>query len=293
MNDPRLRPARHGVELIEDVPYLATGDRAHRLDVYRPTHVEGPLPIVMYVHGGAFMICSKETHVGLAMAFARRGYLVFNVEYRSSRTHPFPAAVSDVCDAYAWIVENAERYGGDLDRLAIAGESAGGNLVTSLAVALSYQRDEPYAQRAFACRVRPRAVLPACALLDVTRLERLHGRGPLRRVYADIFSDLTDYYLGGPIDRHTEALDLASPLRALERAAPPDRPLPPFFVSVGTFDPLVVDSQRLEAALARLGVHCEARYYPGGVHAFHAIELMPQTRRHWRDLFTFLGRVLG
>jgi acetyl esterase len=69
-----------------------------------------------------------------------------------------------------------------------------------------------------------------------------------------------------------------------------DRPLPPFFAPVGTRDPLLDDTRRLEKALAALDVPCEARYYPGGIHAFHALVWDPAARRCWRDALAFLDR---
>ena len=133
--DPRSRPERHGVEVTADVPYKAPGGREHQLDIYRPANAQGPLPVVLYVHGGGFRLLSKDTHWVMGLAFARQGYLVFNINYRLAPQHPFPAAIDDVCAAYGWVAENAAQYGGDVGRLALAGESAGANLVTALAVA--------------------------------------------------------------------------------------------------------------------------------------------------------------
>src|SRR5262245_54160327 len=75
---PRARPERHGLEVLRDIPYRDTALPEHRLDVYRPIERKGPLPVVLYVHGGAFCILSKETHWIMALAFARRGFVVFN-----------------------------------------------------------------------------------------------------------------------------------------------------------------------------------------------------------------------
>ena len=85
----------------------------------------------------------------------------------------------------------------------------------------------------------------------------------------------------------------SSPIRcACSRAQPAglDRPLPPFFAPVGTRDPLLDDTRRLEKALGALDVPCEARYYPGGIHAFHAMVWDPAARRCWRDALAFLDR---
>ena len=95
------------------------------------------------------------------------------------------------------------------------------------------------------------------------------------------------------------ARELFNELRLIEAAAGLphasnfDRPLPPFFVPVGTRDPLLDDSRRLEKALATLNVPCEARYYPGGIHAFHALVWDPAARRCWRDALAFLDRHVG
>src|SRR5262249_58601954 len=86
------------------------------------------------------------------------------------------------------------------------------------------------------------------------------------------------------------AAELADPLRMLEDGDGLDRELPPFFAPVGTRDPLLDDTRRLEKALARLNVPCEARYYPGGIHAFHAMVWDPAARRCWRDALAFLDR---
>ena len=81
-----------------------------------------------------------------------------------------------------------------------------------------------------------------------------------------------------------------SPSLWLERADPPVRPLAPFFAGVGTADVLLDDTRRLKAALDRLGVPCEAHYYPGEIHAFHAMVWRPAARAFWRDSFAFLKR---
>ena len=125
---PLSNPAKHGVQVIRDIEYLRTGNPRHRLDIYRPTNRPGPLPIVLYMHGGAFHLLSKNTHWLMGLAFARAGYLVFNVDYRLAPQHPYPAAVADICSALEWLADNAEGYGGDLSRLVFAGESAGGGI---------------------------------------------------------------------------------------------------------------------------------------------------------------------
>jgi acetyl esterase len=277
------------VERLPDVPYLDTARAHHTLDVYRPVHRggQGALPVVLYVHGGGFRILSKDTHWLMAIAFARKGYVVFNINYRLAPEHPFPAAAEDACAALAWVVENAARFGGDPERIVLAGESAGGNLVTSLAVATSWPRPEPWARRVWEVGARPCAVLPACGILQVTDVDRFARRKRLSSFLRDRLGEVEHGYLPATYPRGA-ARDLADPVVWLERAGPPERPLPPFFTGVGTADVLLDDTRRLKAALDRLGVPCEVKYYPGEIHAFHALVWRPNARAFWRDTFAFL-----
>ncbi|MFT3774554.1 MAG: alpha/beta hydrolase [Minicystis sp.] len=286
---PNARPERHGVERITGIPYMDVDAEHHRLDVYRPIRRSGPLPVVLYIHGGGFRILSKDTHWLMAIAFARRGYLVFNINYRLAPAHPFPAAIEDGCAALAWVMKNAARYGGDVDRLVLAGESAGANLVTSLAIATSWPRPEPWAQEVWKLGARPRAVLPSCGILQVTDVDRFIRKKRLSRFLYDRLREVEDAYLP-PTHPHGPTRDLADPLLWLERAENPLRPLPPFFAGVGTADVLLDDTRRLKAALDRLGTPCEVRYYPGEIHAFHALVWRPAARAYWRETFTFLER---
>lgn len=289
---PRANPARHGVEVLKDIEYQRSGNPRHRLDVYRLIDREGPLPIVMYVHGGGFNLLSKNTHWLMGLAFARAGYLVFNVDYRLAPQDPFPAAVSDVCAALEWIAEHGEGYGGDLSRLVVAGESAGGNLATALTICCCYRRAEPFAQRVFATGLVPTVVAPACAPLQITNPGRLSRRRKLPRWVNRILEGMRDSYLVGLRDPSPTELELADPLHVFERKERPDRPLPGFFVPIGTRDPLLDDTRRLERALGSMGVECEARYYEGELHAFHALVWRRQAKRCWREQLAFMDRLL-
>ncbi len=251
---PEARPERHFVEKINDVRYAPGELREHMLDIYRPkdeirrfphaAQLGPPWPIVFYVHGGGFRILSKDTHWVMGLGFARRGFLVCNVEYRLAPAHHYPAAIEDVCRAFVWVVENAVRYGGDPSRIVLAGESAGANLVGSLSLALAYRREEPYARAAFDTGVTPRAVIPACGVFQVSDMRRLARRKPhMSRFIVDRLVEVEHAYLGEDT-RAYAALDLADPVVVLERGVAPDRPLAPYFLPVGTKDPLLPDTRR-------------------------------------------------
>jgi acetyl esterase len=305
---PKAKPSLHGVELVRDIAY-APGGSEHLLDVYRPAGGGGPWPALLYVHGGGFRILSKDSHWVMGLALASVGYTVFNINYRLAPTHPFPAALEDVRQAYGWLLEHAPGFGGDPGRVVLAGESAGANLVTALTVALCYRREEPWGRACWELGVVPRAVLPACGLLQVSdcarfgrRVKRRRGRWaarvagvatrPMLRWIHEHLEEVETSYLG-KTGLSAEAQALASPLLVLERGAPPDRPLPPFFASAGTWDPLLDDTRRLKAALDRLGAPCEARYYPRQLHAFHAFVWREPARQCWRDIYDFLDEQVG
>lgn len=292
---PRSKPELHGVEVLRDLSYAAPGprveSRTHRLDVYRPTDATSPLPTVLYIHGGAFQALSKDTHWMMGLGFARRGYLVVSINYRLAPRYKFPAAVQDVAQAYLWLLAHAAEYGGDPRRVVVAGESAGANLAAALAVMASFDRPEPWAADVFGAGIAPVACLPACGLLQVSDTERFTRRRPLRRYVAAQIESCEHAYLHGA-RLGPGGVDLADPLVVLESDAAAVRPIPPFFALVGTKDPLLDDTRRLETALRRRGVDVEARYYPGGAHAFHAVPLLASSRQAWRHQLAFLDRVL-
>lgn len=293
---PKSDPKRHGVEVEADILYGPHGDW-NTLDIYRPVQRPKPWPVVFYVHGGAFHLLSKDTHWLMGLVFARFGYLCINISYRLAPKHPYPAAIEDTCAAYRWLAANLHDLGGDPSRVAVAGESAGGNLITALTLAACQPRPEPWAREVYDTNLVPRAAMPFCAILEVTNTKRFAARKPhLPRWVDGMLRDTTASYLNGYPHEPCEATELADPLRVIEHAAGlPHEPrfprrLPPFFAPVGTRDPLLDDTRRLEKALRTLGVPVEARYYPGGIHAFHALVWDPAARRCWRDALAFLDR---
>ncbi|MBA2661161.1 MAG: alpha/beta hydrolase [Bradymonadaceae bacterium] len=290
---PLANPDRHAVEVIRDIPYRKSGRREHLLDIYRPAGADGSLPVVLYAHGGGFRILSKDTHWLMGLAFARQGFVVVNINYRLAPSHPFPAALEDACQAYAWTIQNVARYGGDPSRLVIAGESAGANIATALTISACFERPERWANTVFETEVVPRAVIAACGMLQVSDIARLGRRRPLPRWLLDRLEEVGDAYLIAHRPHGPGGAELADPLVILENAPTPLRTLPPFFAPVGTRDPLLDDTRRLTAALERLGARCDARYYPGEIHAFHAFLWRAQARQCWQECFDFLSECMG
>lgn len=290
---PMADPSRHNVEVIRNVGYRPGGGADHTLDIYKPSVRRGPFPVVLYVHGGGFRLLSKDTHWIMGLLFAKFGYLVFNISYRLAPKHPYPAALEDTCDAYRWVIENAANYGGDTSRLVVAGESAGGNLVSALTVATCFRRPEPFAREVFDLGVVPTVTMPFCAILQVSGTDRFREKRKLPFWVDTVLRDVTDSYIGRSDGSRPGGTELADPLCIIESEREPARPLPPHFLPVGTKDPLLPDTRRMAAALDGRGVPCEARYYPGELHAFQAIVWRKASRRCWRDTFAFLDRYIG
>lgn len=287
---PEANPNRYGVDLIRDIPYSGSGNSAHRLDVYRPRS-DKPLPTLMYIHGGGFTVCSKSTHQIFALVFSSQKYVVFNVNYRLAPIHRYPAAIEDVCTALLWILDHAREYGADPDQLVIAGESAGGNLTAALAYIITHRREEAFARAAFDRQPNIRAVLPIYGIHDLNDIPRF-WRNPdkARKMSWAIKGELqwcADAYVGDA----PELAPLAHPLRRFTEP-PPDgsRPLPPFFIPVGTADPLLDDSRRLHAAIQARGGSSELHIYPGEIHGFNAMLWRSNAQAKWKALFSFLSR---
>jgi acetyl esterase len=284
---PIARPSRYGLERIRDVDYVGSGDVHHRLDVYRPRAREGLLPAVMYVHGGAFRMLSKDSHFMMGLTYAAAGYVVFNINYRLAPTHRWPAQLEDAVAAYRFIVARAAEFGADPHRIVLAGESAGANVVLALAIASSFERPEPFAAAMLECPIKPAAVAPACGLFQLSDVQRFARRRTLPWWIREYLASIPEVCLG---DRERGAAPaLVDPLLVLESDVAPRRPLPPAWLGVGTADPVLDDTRRLARALQRREVPHRAEYYPRGVHAFHAMVPLELSRRFWRDQLRFLA----
>jgi acetyl esterase len=285
---PDLHPRKFDLDLERNVVYGPTDRIDHKLDVYIPKRAERPLPVVMYLHGGGFSMLSKDTHRVMAFPIATEGYVTFNVNYRLGPRHLYPTQLEDATDALLWVHANCKKWGGDPSRIVLAGESAGGNLVTALAVMASYVRPEPFARRVYAARVPIKGVLATYPILDFSDVERMKAHPRMPGWAKTLMLDAALSYLGADYDEAVAHSPLASPLLLLEQQAP-DRPLPPFFVSCGTKDILLPHAKRLAAALRKLGVPCELHVSPGEIHGYDAMLWRKAAQEKWRATHTFLA----
>jgi len=127
-----------GIAITQDLAY-GKGPR-RTLDVYAPLHAATPAPVVVFFYGGAWRIGMKQWHRYIGTALAARGMLVVIPDYRQYPEVTFPGFMNDAAAAVAWAATNAARFGGDPRRLFLMGHSAGGQIVTLLALDPTYLR---------------------------------------------------------------------------------------------------------------------------------------------------------
>ncbi len=218
--------------------------------LYRPSDVANPAPAILYMHGGGFMLGDLDSSDAIAWGFAQQAEaLVVSVDYRLTPDHPYPAAVNDCWNTLVWIQENAERLALDPERLAVAGDSAGGNLGVVMALK---------ARDAGALALRCAAIVYPGTGLDQDQASYLeHADGPgltragtvkYRKLYIPDARDQDDPY-ARPI-----LADLSN--------------LPPFWVHSAEIDPIRDDGRAFAAKLAMAGNHVTYREARKMIHGF-------------------------
>jgi acetyl esterase len=215
--------------------------------VYRPEG-EGPLPVVAYIHGGGWVVGTIESFDTVVRALANAsGAIVASVDYRLAPEHPFPAGLEDCLCAVRWLKAHAAEMGGDPERMAIAGDSAGGNLATIVARRLRGEIE-----------LRMQALIyPATDAGCNTRSYREYGVE--HGLTAASMQRFWNLYLDG-----ADGLDPdASPLRSSDLEG-----CPPALVLTAECDPLRDEGEAYAAALRDAGVPCESRRVAGTVHGF-------------------------
>lgn len=286
---PGHRPGDLDVDVYRDLRYAPGEHPLQRLDVYRPAGLHRPLPVVLYLHGGGFRFGDKESHAWFGARYAAAGFVCVLPSYRLAPRDPYPAAVQDARAALEWTIEHIGRVGGDPDNVQVAGESAGGNLALTLALATATPLAEPSARALFEARVRLRGATVAAGLLQVSDPGRFRRRRPTLPAWLDdeIWAAALNWL--GP--HRLDGADASCPLRWIEGDTPTERPLPPVFAFCGTGDPLLDDTRRLVAALRARGAPVDHALYPGERHVFHTDVWRRPAREAWRASLDFARRV--
>lgn len=164
------------VEAVENVSY-GSCDKWHLLDLYRPKDAEGKLPVLLNIHGGAWVYGDKKVYAPYCMYLATQGFAVVNASYRLAPKHTFPAPLEDVGAMVEWVVDHAEEYGLDVSNLFFVGDSAGAHLATAYT---AIQLNEAYAKSFPGIKVDerfiPKGLLLNCGVFDIEVEWKKQGR---------------------------------------------------------------------------------------------------------------------
>jgi acetyl esterase len=221
--------------------------------IYWPTAAPGPHPVVVFFHGGGWVIGSIESHDATVKSLAAASGMVFvSVDYRLAPEHKFPTPPEDCFAATKWVAEHADEIGVDASRLAIAGDSAGGNLAAVVAL-MARERGGP--------AIKFQVLVYPCTDFDTTRRSMIdNGDGYF------LTSAAMDWFYGHYLANEEDRLhQFAAPIRADLSA------LPPALVITAEYDPLRDEGNDYARRLQRAGVPTTSTCYAGMIHGFFSM----------------------
>jgi acetyl esterase/lipase len=247
---PRPKPP-DGTKVHANLEYVPGGHARQRLDLYVPAKADTPLPVIVWVHGGAWMAGSKDGG-GPGLPFVAKGYAVASINYRLSQHAVFPAQIEDCKAAIRWLRANARMYNLNPDRIGVWGASAGGHLVALLGTSGGIEDLEGTDGNTDQSS-RVQAVVDFFGPTDFLQMDAhaVPGAGVKHDPPASPESRL----IGGAIQENVDKVGRANPIKYAAKAAPP------FLIVHGDQDPLVPchQSELLYEALKR--VRCDVTFY--------------------------------
>ncbi|MDP3294572.1 MAG: alpha/beta hydrolase [Nevskia sp.] len=246
-----MPPSAAQIASVRD-SHIAGPSSELKLRIYSPNG-KGPFPILMYFHGGGFVIGDLDTFDSLCReTSAGAGVVVVSVDYRLGPEHPFPAASDDCLAATRWAAAHAVEINGDADRIGVSGDSAGGNLAAVTALRL---RDEGGPVLKAQLLVYPVVDADPDAYPSMTENAEgyLLGRKDM------------DWFFGHYVQ--DESALASSSLRPIK--AESLQGLPPALVITAEFDPLRDEGKAYAAKLKAAGVAVESKSYDGAIHGFY------------------------
>jgi acetyl esterase/lipase len=246
-----------GAKVLRDLVYARAGEKPLLLDLYLPEEAAGPLPVLVWVHGGGWRQGSKDTG-GPALRMVRRGYAVASINYRLSSDALFPAQIEDCKAAVRWLRANATKYRLDPDHIGAWGSSAGGHLVALLGTTGSVKEFDKGEHLDFSSRVQA-----VCDWFGPTDFLQMDAHAvPGSRLKHNAPTSPESLLIGGPIQENKEKVARANPITYVTRDAAP------FLIVHGDKDPAVPihQSELLRDALTRAGVEVKLRVIEGGGH---------------------------
>lgn len=220
--------------------------------IYEPEG-ERPFPVCVFFHGGGWVLGNLDCYDNVCTRLANRvDCLVVSVDYRLAPEHPFPAAPADCYAAIEWAVKNAEQLGGDPDRVAVVGDSAGGNLAASVSL-MARDRDGPDL-------VHQGLIYPAVNPGGLEQPDSYRENAEGYFLELESVEWFYERYIETPID---ERNPYAFPLQARDLSD-----LPPATIVSAGFDPLRDEDFAYEQRLAEAGVPVTHHHFEGMIHGF-------------------------
>jgi acetyl esterase len=262
---------------VEKAAAVATDGTSLALRIHRPKNAAtDPLPVIVNFHGGGWVSGDlRHAEWWASSLAAEAGVLVVSVDYRLAPEHPFPGPAEDCYDATVWIAEHAGELGADPARLAVMGDSAGGNLAAVVAL---MARDRGAPDIALQVLIYPAVELShPFPSVDENANAPILGRKDVRTNARNYFhkstGDRTDPY--------------ASPLRAKHEG------LPPALVQTAQYDPLRDEGAAYADALREAGVDVEYVNYVDSVHGYISLPgLVPEAKNALADAVEFVRQRL-
>jgi acetyl esterase/lipase len=245
--EPNFGTIQQNVAVAQNIVYDEIENSV--MDIYYPKDARGSLPVVVWLHGGGYILGDKEVTKEYAMTLASHGYVVANVNYALAPEHKYPTPVVQVNQALKYLNSNAPKYGGDTDRLFLGGNSAGAQIVSQIAAMTSNER------LAKSMGIKPaiendqlRGVLLFCSIYEMKTV---------RETGAQFLDTFMWSYTGMRDFENYPRIDELSTVKQITSEYPPT------FVSVGDADPLEPQSIELIKALENNGVEVDPVLFNG------------------------------
>lgn len=242
------------VEEFRNIPYGTDGKTSHRMDLYRPKCFSGKLPVVLNLHGGGLVLCTKEVNRPFCGELAKRGCLVICMDYPLVPEKTVPEILEDVSRGMDRAGELLAEYGGDPDRVILTGDSAGAFLAV---YALAIQKDEVIARAA--C-VRPSRV-------------KIRGLGLLSGMFYTAEADETGFFLRKDFYGRNWRQHPLRPYLRPEKSAVASL-MEPCFLVTGKSDRLRGQTLRFCRGLEQNGISHRLLDFPRGINLGHDFGIM-------------------
>ena len=258
-------------EAVHEIRDVQAGTILCRL--YRPS-VDTNLGLLVFFHGGGWVIGDLNSHDGVCRSLANKsGHAVLSVDYRLAPEHTFPAAFDDCVAAVKWASENAQALGIDNSRMAVGGDSAGGNLAAAVALAeivpLKFQM----------------LIYPAVDMSMESPSINENANAPI--LTKSVMAWFVDHYMGSEGDRGSIA---ASPMLASDEQL---KRMPPAIVITAQFDPLRDEGEAYGKRLVESGVSATITRYNGAFHGlFNMITILDDAQSAHAQASTLLKKYL-